>query len=117
MLNLLKFLLHLFSGEIFTVSPFFQQMDDYLHCSLGADGWLRYDRLHHPGFTTLLRDALRYFDYTMSPSYCSRRYHEFGRGRCEVQVNIPPHPSQLSWMAWSATARGDDVDDSLERAA
>jgi hypothetical protein len=21
----------------------------------------------------------------------------------------------LSWMAWSATARGDDVDDSLER--
>jgi hypothetical protein len=39
-------------------------MDDYPYATLGADGWFRCDGLHHPGFSTLLRDVLHRFGYT-----------------------------------------------------
>jgi hypothetical protein len=32
-------------------------------------------------------------------------------------VDIPPHPTDLTMMAWFTTTRGDDLDDTLERAA
>ena len=92
-------------------------MDDYPYASLGADGWLRCDGLHRPGAPTLLRDVLRRVGYTESPSYRGRPYREMGRGRCEVRVDIPPHPSDPSLTAWSTTATGVDLDDTLERAA
>jgi hypothetical protein len=87
-----------------TVSPFFLQMDYYSYCSLGVDGWLCCARLYCPSFTTLLRDVLCHFGYTESPSYYNRLYREFRHGHCEVH------------MAWSTLARGDDMDDTLERA-
>jgi hypothetical protein len=33
-------------------------MDDCPYATFGADGWLRCDGLHHPGFPTLLWDVL-----------------------------------------------------------
>jgi predicted transcriptional regulator len=92
-------------------------MDDYPYATLGADGWFRCDGLHRPGFSTLLRDVLHRFGYTGFPAYCGRLYRQFGLERCKVYVDIPAHPTDLTMMAWFTTARGNDLDDTLERAA
>jgi hypothetical protein len=92
-------------------------MDDYPYATLGADGWFRCDGLHRPGFPTLLRDVLHHFGYTGFPAYRGRPYHQFRLGRCKVHVDIPAHPTDLTMTAWFTTARGDDLDDTLERAA
>jgi hypothetical protein len=49
--------------------------------------------------------------------YHDHLYREFKHGRCEVHVDVPTHPSDLSMTAWFTTATGDDLDDTLERAA
>jgi hypothetical protein len=87
-------------------------MDEFPYATLEADGWLCCDGLHHPGFPTLLRDVLHRFGHTGTPAY-----REFKRGRCMVHVDIPAHPSDLGMMAWFTTTTGDDLDDTLERAA
>ena len=92
-------------------------MDDYPYASLGADGWFRCDGLHRPGFPTLLRDVLHRFGYTGFPTYRGRPYRQLGLGRCKVHVDIPAHPTDPTMTAWFTTARGDDLDDTLERAA
>jgi NADPH-dependent ferric siderophore reductase len=92
-------------------------MDDYLYSTLGADGWFRCDGLHRPGFPTLLRDVLHRFGYTRFPAYRDRPYRQFRLGRCKVHVDILAHPTDPTMMAWFTTARGDDLDDTLERAA
>jgi hypothetical protein len=92
-------------------------MDDYPYATLGADGWLHYDGLHHPGFSTLLRDVLHRFGHTGTLTYRNHPYYEFRRGCCEVHVDIPAHPSEPDMTAWFTTATDDDLDDTLERAA
>jgi hypothetical protein len=66
---------------------------------------------------TLFRDVLHHFGHMGTPAYRSRPYREFRRGRCEIHVDIPAHPSDPGMMAWFTTATGDDLDDTLERAA
>jgi hypothetical protein len=92
-------------------------MDDYPYDTLGANGWFRCDGLHRPGFPTQLRDVLHPFGYTGLPAYRGRPHHQFGLGRCKVHVDILAHPTDLIMMAWFTTTRGDDLDDTLERAA
>jgi hypothetical protein len=92
-------------------------MDDYPYATLRADGYLCCDRLHHPSFPSLLQDVLDHFGFTGRPAYHGRLYHEFGHGRCEVHVDIPPHPSDPSLTAWFTMATGDDIDVTLERTA
>jgi hypothetical protein len=92
-------------------------MDDYPYATLGADGWFRCDGLHRPGFPTLLRDVLHRFGYTGFPAYRGRPYRQLGLGCCKVHVDIPAHPTDPTMAAWFTTARGDDLDDTLERAA
>jgi hypothetical protein len=92
-------------------------MDDYPYATLGADGWFRCDGLHRPRFPTLLQDMLHRFGYTGLPTYRGRPYHQFGLGRCKVHMDILAHPTDLTMTAWFTTARGDDLDDTLERAA
>jgi hypothetical protein len=92
-------------------------MDDYPYATLGADGWFRCAGLHHPGFPTLLWDVLHRFGYMRLPAYCGCPYHQFGLGHCKVHVDILPHPTDPTMMAWFTMARGDDLDDTLERAA
>jgi hypothetical protein len=91
-------------------------MDDYNYATLGADGWFRCDGLRCPGFPTILWDVLHYFGYTGLPAYHDYPYHQFGLGRCRVHVDIPAHPTDPTITAWFTTARGDDLDDTLERA-
>jgi hypothetical protein len=91
-------------------------MDDYPYATLGADGWFRYDGLHRRGFPTLLQDVLHCFGYTGLPAR-GRSYHQFRLGRCKVHVDILTHPTDPTMTAWFTTARGDDLDDTLERAA
>jgi hypothetical protein len=86
-------------------------MDDYPYATLGADGWFGCDGWHCPGFPTLLRDVLHRFSYTGLPAYRGRPYHQFGLGRCKVHVDILAHPTNPTM-----TARGDDLNDTLERA-
>jgi hypothetical protein len=74
-------------------------MDDYTYATLKANGWLRCDGLHRPGFSTLFRDVLHRFSHTGTLTYRGRPYHEFGHGRCEVHVDIPSHPSDPGMMA------------------
>jgi hypothetical protein len=92
-------------------------MDDYPYATLGADGWLRCDGLHRPGFLTLFPDMLHRFGHMGTPTYRGRPYREFGRGRFEVHVDVPAHPSDPGMASWFTTATGDDLDDTLERAA
>jgi hypothetical protein len=92
-------------------------MDDYPYTTLGADGWFRCDGLHRPGFPTLLRDMLHCFGYTGFPAYRGWPYRQFGLGHCKVHVDIPTHPTDPTMTAWFATARGDDLDGTLKRAA
>jgi hypothetical protein len=92
-------------------------MDDYPSATLRVDGWLYCDGLHRPGFPTLFRDVLHRFSHTGPPTYHGRPYREFRHGRCEVHVDVPAHPSNPSMTAWFTTATGDDLDDTLERAA
>jgi hypothetical protein len=92
-------------------------MDDYPYATLEADRWLRYDGLHRPGFPTMFRDVLHRFDHTGTPAYHGRPYCEFGCGCCKVHVDVPTHPSDPGMTAWFTTATGDDLDDTLERAA
>jgi hypothetical protein len=92
-------------------------MDDYPYVTLEADGWFCCDRLHRPSFPTLLCDVLHHFGYMGTPVYCGRPYRQLGRGRCKVYVDIPAHPSVPTMMAWFTTARGDDLNDTLEKAA
>jgi hypothetical protein len=103
--------------EILTIYPSFQQMDDYPYATLRANGWLRCDGLHRPSFPTLLRDVLHRFGYMGTPMYHGHLYREFGHGHCEVHVDILTHPSDPSLMAWFMMTTGDDLDDTLERAA
>jgi hypothetical protein len=92
-------------------------MDDYPYTTLGADGWFRCDGLHRPEFPTLLRDVLHRFGYMGFPAYRGHPYYQFGLGHCKVHVDILAHPTDLTMMAWFTTAQGDDIDDTLERAA
>jgi hypothetical protein len=91
-------------------------MDDYPYATLGANGWFHCDRLHRPGFPTVFRDVLHHFGYTWLPAYHDHLYHQFGLGRCKIHVDIPAHPTDPTMTAWFTTARGDDLDDTLERA-
>jgi hypothetical protein len=92
-------------------------MDDYSYATLGADGWLSCDELHHLSFSTLFRDVLHCFSHTETSMYHGRPYREFGHGLCEVHVEIPAHPSDPGMTAWFTTATSDDLNDTLERAA
>jgi hypothetical protein len=92
-------------------------MDDYPYTTLGVDRWFRCDGLHRPGFPTLLQGVLHRFGYMGTPAYHGRPYHEFRCGRCEVHLDIPARPSDPCMTAWFTTATGDDLDDTLERAA
>jgi hypothetical protein len=92
-------------------------MDGYPYATLGVDGWFHCDGLHRPGFPTLLRDVLHRFGYMRLPVYHGRTYHQFGLGHCKVHVDILALPTDLTMTAWFTTARGDDLDDTLERAA
>jgi hypothetical protein len=92
-------------------------MDDYPYATLGADGWFHCDGLHRPGFPTLLWDVLHRFGYTGLPTYRGCPYRQFGLRRCKVHVNILAHPTDLTMTAWFTTARGDNLGDTLERAA
>jgi hypothetical protein len=88
-------------------------MSDYP--TLGADRWFCCDWLHSPGFLTLLRDMLHRFG--TCPTYHDRPYRQFGLGRCKVHVDILAHPTDLTMTTWFTTARGDDLDSTLEWAA
>jgi hypothetical protein len=92
-------------------------MDDYPYATLGANRWLRCDRLHCPSFPTLLQNVLHRFGHMGTTVYRGRPYSEFRSGCCEVHVDIPAHPSDPGMTAWFTTATGDDLDDTLERAA
>ncbi len=60
---------------------------------------------------------LHHFGYTGLPAYHGRPYHQFGLGRYKVYVDILAHPTDPTMTSWFTTARGDDLDDTLERAA
>jgi hypothetical protein len=62
-------------------------------------------------------DVLHRFGYTGLPAYRGRPYRQFGMGCCKVHVDIPAHPTDPTMTAWFTTARGDDLNDTLERAA
>jgi hypothetical protein len=60
---------------------------------------------------------LHRFDYMGFPMYRGCPYRQLELGRCKVHVDIPAHPTDPTMTAWFTMARGDDLDDTLERAA
>jgi hypothetical protein len=65
----------------------------------------------------LLQNVLHHFGHTGTAMYRGHPYSEFRSGCCEVHVDILAHPSDPGMTAWFTTATGDDLDDTLERAA
>jgi hypothetical protein len=65
----------------------------------------------------MLRDMLHRFGYMGLPAYRGHPYHQFRLRRCKVHVDILAHPTDPTMTAWFTTAQGDDLDDTLERAA
>jgi hypothetical protein len=92
-------------------------MDDYPYTTLGGNVWFRCDELHYSGFPTLLWDVLHRFGYTGTPVYHGHPYRQFGLGHCIVPVDILAYPTDPTMTAWFTMARGDDLDNTLERAA
>jgi hypothetical protein len=92
-------------------------MDAYPCCHVGPDGLLTTDGLHRPGFPRLLWDVMQRFGYVEKPDYHGRVFHKFKIGRCEVHVDIPLNAKQPSWMAWSTSATGHDMSNTLEMVA
>jgi hypothetical protein len=89
-------------------------MDDYPHCTLGEDGWLRTTGRHRPGFPRLLLDALVRIGYDGPiPEYRCRPFQKHGLACCEVRVEIPVDPE----TPWTGTVVGGDLDESVERMA
>jgi hypothetical protein len=64
-----------------------------------------------------LWDVLQRFGYMKKPNYHSHVFCEFQFGRCEVSVDIALNAKQPSWMAWSTSATGHDMGDTLEMVA
>jgi hypothetical protein len=60
---------------------------------------------------------LHRFGYTGFPTYRGRPYRQLGLGHCKVHVDILAHPTDPTMTAWFTTARGDDFDNTLKRAA
>jgi hypothetical protein len=60
---------------------------------------------------------LHRFGYTGIPTYRGHPYRQFGLGHYKVHVDISAHPTDPTMMAWFTVARGDDLDDTLERDA
>jgi hypothetical protein len=92
-------------------------MDDYPYVTLRDDGWFCCDGLHRPSFPTLLWDMMHRFGYMGTPTYRGHPYRQFGLGCYKVHVDISAHPTDPTMMTWFTTARGDDLEDTLERAA
>jgi hypothetical protein len=61
--------------------------------------------------------VLHRFGYTELPTYHGRPYRQFGLGHCKVHVDILAHLTDPTKTAWFTTVWGDDLDDTLERAA
>jgi NADPH-dependent ferric siderophore reductase len=60
---------------------------------------------------------LHRFGYTGIPTYRGHPYRQFGLGRCKVHVDISAHPTNPIITTWFTMARGNDLDNTLERAA
>jgi hypothetical protein len=60
---------------------------------------------------------LHCFGYMGIPVYRSHPYRQFRLGHCKVYVDILAHPIDPTMMAWFTTARDDDLNNTLERAA
>jgi hypothetical protein len=92
-------------------------MDAYRYCCVGPDSSLTTDGLHCPGFPLLLWDVLQSFGYLDKLDYHGRVCHKFQIGHCKVHIDIPLNANQPSWMAWSMSATGHDMSDTLEKVA
>jgi hypothetical protein len=94
----------------------------WLGLTIPAYGWdvtgsLTIDGLHRLGFPILLWDVLQLFGYVKKPDYHGRLFHEFKIGRCEVRVDIPLNVKQPNLMAWSTSATGHHMSNTLEMVA
>jgi hypothetical protein len=92
-------------------------MDDYPYVTFRANGWFCCYGLHRSSFPTLLQDVLHCFDYMGTLVYRGHLYPQFGLGRCKVHVDILAHPTDPIMTAWFTKARGDDLNNTLERVA
>jgi hypothetical protein len=104
-------------NEMLTHFSLFRQIDAYPYYHIGPDGSLTTDGLHCLGFPRLLWDVLQRFGYVEKPNYRSRVFCEFKIWCCKVHVDIPLNTKQPSWMAWSTSATGHDMSDTLEMVA
>jgi hypothetical protein len=64
-------------------------MDDYPYATLGADGWLRCDGLHRPGFLTRFQDVFHRFGHTGLPRTMVARI-----------VSLGVEPARSMWTSW-----------------
>jgi hypothetical protein len=89
-------------------------IDDYPHCSLGEDGYLRTTGRHCPGFLRVLLCALVHLCYDGPiPVYHCRPFQAHGLNCCEVRVEIPIDPM----TPWIGAIIRSEVGDAVEKMA
>jgi hypothetical protein len=89
-------------------------MDNYPHCTLGEDSWLRTTGRHRPGFPRVLLYALVRLSYDGSiPIYHSRLFQAHGLTCCELRMDIPINPT----APWTRVVIGGDMEDAIEKIA
>jgi hypothetical protein len=84
------------------------------HVTIAEDGSLCSMGQHRPGFSPVLYDALRQLSYNRdAPVYRGRMSMALGQDKCEVNVVIPPNPTE----PWMATIIGVELDKTVEQTA
>jgi hypothetical protein len=79
---------------------------------------LRTKGIHHHDIPMLLQDALVETSYGEEvPDYRGRLYIEHGLPHCEVHVDIRSHPMFHDGCSWSTWIIGNDMDNTMEKAA
>jgi hypothetical protein len=79
---------------------------------------LRTKGIHHHDIPMLLQDALVETSYGEEvPDYRGRLYIEHGLPHCEVHVDIRSHPMFHDGCSWSMWIIGNDMDNTMEKAA
>jgi hypothetical protein len=91
-------------------------MVDYSYYTY-EDEWLHMRDLHCDDVPMLLWDTFMQIGYGEEvPEYRGRFYIEHGLPRCEVHVDIWPHPVFLDGSLWSMWVIRSDMDDAMEKA-
>jgi hypothetical protein len=83
-----------------------------------VEAWTLVNYLEEGGFPALLWDTLKDFGHTAYPEYSTREIMTTGQlPRFEVKVKISMCPTNPAWEEWECKAQGQNLADTVQKAA